>query len=91
MKTTKISDLKAHLSAYLKRVRRGEHLLVMDRDEPVAEISPVAERNRSAIERLILEGKIIPGKGNLKDLKFAPLGRNIKIQDLLDEVREDKV
>ncbi len=36
-----IAELKAHLSAYLKRVRAGESLVVHDRDTPIARIVPV--------------------------------------------------
>src|SRR2546425_1226103 len=39
-----IRDLKSGLSAYLRRVRRGEALLVTDRGEPVARIAYVESR-----------------------------------------------
>lgn len=38
MKAVGIRDLKNHLSAYLRLVRRGERILVTDRGEVVAEI-----------------------------------------------------
>ena len=41
MRTVKIGDLKARLSAHLHRVRQGEEVLVCDRNEPVARIVPV--------------------------------------------------
>ena len=37
----KISELKNELSRYLRYVRRGEAVLVYDRDRPVARIEPV--------------------------------------------------
>jgi len=37
-KTVGIKDLKNNLSAYLREVRRGTHVLVADRDEVVAEL-----------------------------------------------------
>lgn len=40
----KISDLKARLSAYLRRVRRGETVVVLDRATPVARIVPLGGR-----------------------------------------------
>ncbi|MBI4238678.1 MAG: type II toxin-antitoxin system prevent-host-death family antitoxin [Deltaproteobacteria bacterium] len=40
MSTINISSLKNQLSAVLRRVRRGEEVLVMDRDRPVARLSP---------------------------------------------------
>ena len=40
MKTTNISRFKAHLSEDLRAVRAGEHIVIMDRDIPVAEVIP---------------------------------------------------
>ena len=37
----KISELKAHLSAYLNAVRRGETVTVLDRKTPIARIVPL--------------------------------------------------
>jgi prevent-host-death family protein len=36
----KISELKAHLSEYLRKVQRGFSITVLDRDTPVAMLSP---------------------------------------------------
>jgi prevent-host-death family protein len=41
MKQVRIAELKARLSEYLRAVRRGESIAVMDRDTPIAEIIPV--------------------------------------------------
>lgn len=41
MEKTTISRLKARLSAYLKKVRAGQTILILDRDEPVARLEPV--------------------------------------------------
>jgi prevent-host-death family protein len=41
MKTAKISELKNELSRYLRYVRRGESVVILDRDRPVARIEPV--------------------------------------------------
>jgi prevent-host-death family protein len=40
MKAVGIADLKARLSEYLKAVRKGRTLTVLDRDTPVARIVP---------------------------------------------------
>jgi len=40
MKTVGVRELKNRLSEYLRRVRSGEALLVTDRGEVVAELSP---------------------------------------------------
>jgi antitoxin (DNA-binding transcriptional repressor) of toxin-antitoxin stability system len=66
MKTAGIRDLKAHLSAYLHEVERGEVLLVTDRGRVVAEMRPpgAAERSASPAElryrRLVESGLLRP-------------------------------
>jgi len=47
MKQVRIAELKARLSEYLRVVRRGETIAVLDRETPVAQIVPV--RDRSAL------------------------------------------
>ena len=44
MKQVRIAELKARLSEYLRAVRRGETIAVLDRDTPVAEIIPIRDR-----------------------------------------------
>src|SRR5262245_22598611 len=41
MKQVRIAELKAKLSEYLRDVRRGETIAVLDRETPVAQIVPV--------------------------------------------------
>jgi len=41
MRQVRISELKAKLSEYLRAVRRGETIAVLDRETPVAQIVPV--------------------------------------------------
>jgi prevent-host-death family protein len=44
MKQVRIAELKARLSEYLRAVRRGETISVLDRETPVAHIVPVRDR-----------------------------------------------
>ncbi len=37
-----VADLRQNLSRYLRRVERGERLVVTDRNRPVAELGPPA-------------------------------------------------
>ena len=46
MDTVRIADLKARLSEYLRAVRRGRTLTVLDRDRPVARIVPCDTERR---------------------------------------------
>jgi len=48
MKTVGVRELKNRLSEYLRQVRSGEHLLVTDRGEVVAELSPPGEGRADA-------------------------------------------
>jgi len=40
MRRLKIAEFKARLSEYLRAVRGGESLIVMDRDNPIARVMP---------------------------------------------------
>jgi prevent-host-death family protein len=42
MEKATISELKNRLSAYLKKVRAGQTILILDRDQPVARLERVA-------------------------------------------------
>jgi prevent-host-death family protein len=43
MKSARISELKNRLSYYLRYVRKGQSVLVYDRDRPIARIDPVRQ------------------------------------------------
>ena len=51
VKTIKITELKNRLSEYLRRVQRGESILVCDRDRVIARIEPVGGRRTRPRER----------------------------------------
>ena len=44
MKTTTISEFKAHISENLRAVRAGQHIIIMDRRTAIAEVSPVEKQ-----------------------------------------------
>ncbi len=46
-----MAELKNKLSAYLQMVRRGEEIIVRDRDLPIARISPCKTETLSEIDR----------------------------------------
>jgi len=64
MRTAKISELKANLSAHIQYVKNGEEVLILDRNTPVARLVSVGspddydERTR----RLIAKGIVTPRK-----------------------------
>jgi prevent-host-death family protein len=51
-----VSDLRAHLSEWLERARRGEELVVTDRGVPVARLLGITAT--ATLERLAAEGVI---------------------------------
>lgn len=47
MKNARISELRDGLSEYLARVRKGETVIVYDRDTPIARIEPIPPAEES--------------------------------------------
>ena len=77
----KIAHLKAHLSQYLRSVRKGHEIVVKDRETPIARLVPY-EVSR---ERLTY----IPATGSLKDLDKLVMSRpkNLKPEDVDEALR----
>ncbi len=55
--TVGIAELRQNLTRYLRRVARGERLVVTDRNRPVAELGP-PPTSGAALDRLIAEGRV---------------------------------
>lgn len=81
MKTASISEAKNRFSAYIDMVRRGESVLITDRNKPVARLTPFSpgepgseEARRADLERrgVIRRASVRPGKTFLKRLPPAP-------------------
>jgi antitoxin (DNA-binding transcriptional repressor) of toxin-antitoxin stability system len=98
MKSVRIAELKNRLSYYLRRVQRGESILVCDRDRAIARIERVGaaarvpETEGEWIERLERRGVLRRGTGRLtRDwLAGRPvLGANV-VEALLREREEGR-
>ena len=48
-----VRDLKTHLSAYLRRVKDGEQVIITDHGQPCAVIQPFPPRNEEAQLRVL--------------------------------------
>ncbi len=62
MRTAKISELKAKLSAHIEYVKNGEEVLILDRNTPVARLvaaGPVEDED-ARMSRLIAKGIVTP-------------------------------
>jgi antitoxin (DNA-binding transcriptional repressor) of toxin-antitoxin stability system len=89
MKAIKVTELKAHLSKYLRHASRGGRIVVKDRDEPIAELGPPRAAPTSWPERLAREGRLQLGTQDWGALRITRLARHVDIQASLRAVRED--
>jgi antitoxin (DNA-binding transcriptional repressor) of toxin-antitoxin stability system len=89
MKTVNVSELKTHLSRYLRMAARGTRIVVTDRDDPIAQIGPAdATAAVPWRERLSREGGLRLGSQDW-GLRVSPAGRPVDIQEALRWVRDD--
>lgn len=88
MRSIGIRELRQHASRHLRDVEAGETITVTDRGRPVAQIVPI--KPQTPRERLIAEGKLIPGDGsNILDIEPITLPPGAKtLGEILDEMRE---
>jgi prevent-host-death family protein len=83
MKQVRIAELKARLSEYLRAVRRGQTIAVLDRDTPVAQIVPFRDRSTLRIR------KPAPDAPPLNRVRLLqPLKLDVDIVELLLEERQ---
>lgn len=83
MKQVRIAELKARLSEYLRVVRAGETIAVLDRDTPIAQIAPVRERATLRIR------KPAPGTPPPNRIRLPkPAKLKVDVVDLLLEERQ---
>ncbi len=92
MSTASVSELKANLSRYLREVRRGGEVEVLDRGAPVARlVPPGASDDRGVRARLIGAGLLRPGEGNAATiLESPPLAMPVSLSEALADDRADR-
>jgi prevent-host-death family protein len=83
MKEVGIAELKSHLSQYLRAVRSGQCIAVLDRDTPVAHIVPV---RTSAKLRIRKPATGVPPLNRVPLPK--PLRTKVDVVELLLEERQ---
>jgi antitoxin (DNA-binding transcriptional repressor) of toxin-antitoxin stability system len=89
MKAINVTELKAHLSRYLRLASRGMLVVVKDRDEPIAQLGPPQGEALTWHERLSREGRLRLGTQDWAKLDISKLDRPVDIQASLRAVRED--
>jgi prevent-host-death family protein len=84
-----VAELRQNLSVYLRRVSRGERLVVTDRNRPVAELGPVPTTGPD-LDRLIAEGRVSPPlrRGLPEPLELT--GDPRALSRALDDIRGDR-
>lgn len=96
MKRASVSELKAHLSRFLRDVRRGEEVQVMDRGRPVARLVGVPRATDDAgedqREALLRAGVLRPGTGLVAEfLELEPLDLATDLRGAVEADRADRV
>src|SRR5665213_637357 len=98
MASVQIADLKNNLSAYLRKVRMGEELIICDRKSPIAKIVPLNAGEFDLEEQeLIAKGLMLPAQKPFDADAFFAIGRSVRmprvsnasIQRAMDFARED--
>lgn len=85
MQQVQIAELKAHLSQYLARVRRGGTVVVCDRKTPIARLVPFTEVKDEFV--------VDEPPRSMPDLKSVPgvkLKRGIDLVRILRESRDQR-
>lgn len=78
-----VAELKARLSEYLRRVRRGETITVLDRETEIARILPLEDADPLSVRP--------PSEGvaRIQDVPLPPpLGLEVDVLELLSEERQ---
>ncbi|HEX3473312.1 MAG TPA: type II toxin-antitoxin system prevent-host-death family antitoxin [Silvibacterium sp.] len=81
MKSVQIGELKNHLSAHLREVRKGEEIIVRDRNLPVARIIPYVPESIEEQERILI------ATGILRSPKNPPKDREKWLKEFLAKPR----
>jgi len=87
--TVGVAELRQNLSRYMRRVERGERLVVTDRNRPVAQLGPPPSTG-AGLDRLIAEGRVgRPIRRGLPEpLELA--GDPYALSRALEEIRGDR-
>ncbi|HLL86726.1 MAG TPA: type II toxin-antitoxin system prevent-host-death family antitoxin [Thermoleophilaceae bacterium] len=90
--TVGVRDLRQNLSRYLARARRGQRVIVTERNRPIAVLGPLPE-NEDPLARLVADGKVTPAERPLEE--FLDEVTPVELDDpyaaskALDETREE--
>ncbi len=90
--TVGVRELRQNLSRYLARARRGQRVIVTERNRPIAVLAPLPE-NEDPLARLVAEGKVRPAARPLGEFldEITPvdLGDPYAASTALEDTREE--
>lgn len=84
MKSVNIAKFKAELSKYLGYIRKGEEVIVLDRQEPLARVLPF----KPIESKLVIQEPF--DKIHLSELHFKPTDKKIDSLTFLIEERGER-
>lgn len=87
IKRVMIAELKANLSANIRRVQKGHEVIVMDRQRPVARIVPIVEKRKP---KLVIIKATRPLSAADK-LPFVRPQVDFDVVEILRETRKDRI
>jgi prevent-host-death family protein len=85
-----VRELRQNLSVYLRRVQRGESLVVTERGRPVARLAPLPPA-AGVLEQLIEDGRAIAATTSIDDLPPLEGPVTDEVSRALDEQREERL
>ncbi len=92
MTSVSITDLEANLSRYIREVRDGGEIEVLDRGSLVARITPPEKVQKDALDALVREGVLTQGRGCArKVLERPPMKLPFSLLETLLEERGDQL
>jgi prevent-host-death family protein len=81
MKQVRVAELKARLSEYLRAVRRGDTVDVLDRDTPIARLVPISQPGL----------RVRPARSGAPPLGKVPIPTRIKLKvDIVQILLEER-
>ena len=86
METVGIRALKQNASAVVAEVRRGKSVVITDRGQPAALLTPVPASRRETLETA---GLVRPASRSIQDLPH-PEPSDVSLSEVLRDMREDE-
>lgn len=88
-----IRELRQNLSVYLRRVQEeGTSYEVTERGEPVARLTPLADRPTSIYQQMVADGRITPATRRWEEIPHPlPARPGKQLSEVLQEMRDEEI